>query len=443
MALGHTTSGFHQRKPSLTSACPPVSTVPPKDKKQLAKRPWHIRWPVLRLIAYCYVLFSVGVATVHLFSLYQQIYPSSAADALFPLHSAANASLNDIPHSLWLSKIFNKAGPKFDHIRPYWFSCSEITDAETLSLATVLTPEDWPHLAELASLWRGPISATLQIPSSSVNATIEQLERLRQAYDADEYLSKYVDIHLVIRPHVTPAWSLGGRQEARNLARLFSRTEFVAHLPVKTRYLTDLSQAVQEYESLLRNGDVLVVPSFVNRGNNNNNLGGPWPEDKIALISLVDQGKMGLQDYHWRLNEGPTSYMEWRMATEPYLVTEYDYHYGPTYIATRNRHPWCEERFEDQLSACVYSMFLAGADLWVLPEDYIIREIEPEYALTSEEQAMQDRAYKNYRIELCVFYARQFNLDQLLDEDRASHIKQECAKVLGSLRKAKMIDEDK
>ena len=47
--------------------------------------------------------------------------------------------------------------------------------------------------------------------------------------------------------------------------------------------------------------------------------------------------------------------------------------------------------------------------------------------------------YKNYRIEQCVFYARQFDQAGIFDTDRAKHVQEECAKSLGSLRKEKII----
>lgn len=46
----------------------------------------------------------------------------------------------------------------------------------------------------------------------------------------------------------------------------------------------------------------------------------------------------------------------------------------------------CEERFMDEPSACLYSTYLNGANLWVLPNDYIVRTgQEPENKLTKDE----------------------------------------------------------
>lgn len=46
----------------------------------------------------------------------------------------------------------------------------------------------------------------------------------------------------------------------------------------------------------------------------------------------------------------------------------------------------CDERFSDEPSACLYAIYLNGADLWVLPQDYTVRTgQEPENMLTQEE----------------------------------------------------------
>lgn len=54
---------------------------------------------------------------------------------------------------------------------------------------------------------------------------------------------------------------------------------------------------------------------------------------------------------------------------------------------------------------------------------------------------MQLQLYKNFRIEQCVFYARQFDQQGLFETERAKHVQQECAKSLGDLKKEKMIGQ--
>lgn len=56
----------------------------------------------------------------------------------------------------------------------------------------------------------------------------------------------------------------------------------------------------------------------------------------------------------------------------------------------------CEERFADEASSCIYSIYLSGADLWVLPNDFIVRTgQEPENKLTAEEVCTSPRQKKD------------------------------------------------
>jgi hypothetical protein len=225
----------------------------------------------------------------------------------------------------------------------------------------------------------GPISATLLVPSTENldnELAIQQLTDIRHNYETTIALKRHVDIHLVLQPGgLTEQGDIiatGGYQEARNLARLFSRTEFVALLPVTTIWFTELADSIKHYLNLLRRGDLLIVPTFgfPNYDGVNTDY---WPTDKQSMIEWVDEGQMGLLDYNYELNNGPTQYATWKEAKEPYLVPNYDFNYAPIFISTRLNHPWCEERFEDHLSSCIYTKYLAGANLWVLPNDYAIR----------------------------------------------------------------------
>ncbi|KAI9018516.1 hypothetical protein CLU79DRAFT_760665 [Phycomyces nitens] len=341
--------------------------------------------------------------------------------------------------------MLSKSLIKSEHIRPYWFLAESTPAPDALTLATVMTLDEWADLVHIANLWKGPISVTLQVPTEvglSPSAVVGRLLRIKDEYEAEAILKAHVDIHLVLRPTQENQPSLGGFQEARNMARLFSRSEFVVHVPIKTQWISDLAKTVQTYSSLLRDGDILVVPTFAFPVQDHIPQDVDWPLDKETLVDQVEEGRIGLLDYHWGLNEGPTSYEEWQGADIPYLVSDYDYHYGPVYVSTRKGHPWCEERFEDALPACIYSAYLAGADLWVLPNDYILRTgQEPENSLSGEARKIQLQLYKNYRIEQCVFYARKFDQSQEFESDRSSHIKQECTKVIGSLKKQDMISK--
>jgi len=192
----------------------------------------------------------------------------------------------------------------------------------------------------------GPISATLLVPSTeNINheLSIQQLTDIRNEYETTIALKRHVDIHLVLQPGgLTESGQViatGGYQEARNLARLFSRTNYVALVPVATLWMTDIAQSFKSHLHLLQAGDLLVIPTF-GFPNYEGVDTKSWPMDKQSMIEWVEGGDMGLLDYNYELNNGPTSYSTWKDAKEPYLVPNYDYNYGPIFISTKLNHPW-------------------------------------------------------------------------------------------------------
>lgn len=248
--------------------------------------------------------------------------------------------------------------------------------------------------AHCIAIMLGPISATLLIPAYTggglgSGTIVQHLSRLRRDYETQTMLSQHVDLHIVVRPNRQDAHGdtiHGGYQDGRNLARLFSRTNVIAYMPVTALWMTDFSAAASKYAHYLNQGDVLIVPTlaFPRR-----KMEDTWPTSKQEAKDWVDQQRMGLADFHWNLNKGPTAVDLWREATEPYQLPKYDYHYSPVYMTTKEGHPWCEERFADEPAACLYSTYLAGSDLWVLPDDFIVRTgQEPENQLTFEEVSL-------------------------------------------------------
>ncbi|KAI9483372.1 MAG: hypothetical protein EXX96DRAFT_140394 [Benjaminiella poitrasii] len=333
-------------------------------------------------------------------------------------------------------------------IRPYWFTASiKPARDDSLTLITVVELRDLNHLIKLAELYQSSISATLLVPSENIHDeyAIQQLTKVRQMYETTVALRRHVDIHLVLQPSIQSlsenATFTGGYQEARNLARLFSRTDYIALVPVSILWMTDIQRSFRHHLHLLQEGHLLIIPTFgfpyynVDDEIDHDTL----PRDKQTTVEWVEEGKMGLLDYHYELNNGPTSYSTWKEAREPYIVPTYDYQYGPIFISSKTNHPWCEERFEDNMASCLYTTYLAGADLWILPNDYVIRTgHEPADTLyTPQQRKIHNRLAKRYRMEQCVFYARQF--DQYGTFDKAHHVKQECSKALLSLQKEKMI----
>lgn len=111
-----------------------------------------------------------------------------------------------------------------------------------------------------------------------------------------------------------------------------------------------------------------------------------WPRRKPDLLSLSSQDKtttgdadptkvLALYDRGWAKNAGPTNMLLWSMASSPtnlsyYHITEYDLRYAPSVIIGKDRQPWCMERFSDERAVCTYQMYLAGAKIWVLPDEW-------------------------------------------------------------------------
>ncbi|KAI7886103.1 hypothetical protein K492DRAFT_178273 [Lichtheimia hyalospora FSU 10163] len=485
------TARSRNRAPSLSTACPPAGVARPvtsgnrvthvgadplHNASQLCKRLFRLR--ITRLLAWGYLAISMIVFTLHLPSLtskynQQQHSVSSSKPGLKTtallqnvnsqtlISSSSHAStspIDELSYPLRLSKMFSKSMGRMDHLRPHWFSAIVDPDPQSLTVATVLTMDEWPYLIRLAEQWNGPISAALQIPTDGTNlgsgTMLQHLSSIRRHYDTNPALARNVDLHLIARPTSGNDGRIRtGQQDARNLARLFARSRYVAHIPVTTLWMTDLTAATSTYLDRLDAGDLLIVPTFAFPKTSSRKIATiavgmeeeyHWPTTKAEMVEWVDDDRMGILDYHWNLNKGPTSYTLWREAAEPYLLPTYDYHYSPVYIATRDDHPWCEERFMDEPSACLYSTYLNGANFWVLPNDYIVRTgQEPENKLTKDERILQVKLYKNYRIEQCVFYARQFDQVGTFSTKQSDHVQQECAKELGSLRRQKMISSSK
>ena len=138
-----------------------------------------------------------------------------------------------------------------------------------------------------------------------------------------------------------------------------------------------------------------------------------WPKKKATLVglasahppaSVVGPGEappsspvFALWDQAWDPNRGPSNWALWRKGSlDPrlaesaeqgggaglginggigggqsiYKVVDYELHYAPNVVISRDAQPWCTERFDLNKAACVYQMFLSGAGMWVLPDEW-------------------------------------------------------------------------
>lgn len=201
-----------------------------------------------------------------------------------------------------------------------------------------------------------------------------------------------------------------------------------------------------------------------------------WPSDKKSLDGLAAshpppsllpehlQGAEGpiftLFDRRWEAGKGPTSFSKWKAAQYEagkhtnedhstdspttsngfYEVIDYDLHYAPSLVIGRDRQPWCTERFEYNRAACIYQMYLQGANKWVLPTSwaYTVEQTdkhapkEPKNDAEKLKSAVQSRLYTKFFSEACMHYGRAFLSNDLWDSERAQHLRYSCARVLNS-----------
>ncbi|KAI8093470.1 uncharacterized protein BX664DRAFT_364963 [Halteromyces radiatus] len=331
-------------------------------------------------------------------------------------------------HGLKMSKLFAKANyQSAESIKPFWLKASEIPLHDDITLITVITPDTWTELERLVDYWKGPISATLH-----TNKDENTMTTLREKYNNHAELLKRVDIHLSESPQAGIS-VLVPRNAERNVARLFAQTEYVMEMPSNMVPATDLRRTLNTnkgmFENLLRDGDVLVVPTF----------GFPeqestvykLPFSKSRLLELVDDDNMFLLDKHWKPNTGPTDLDLWKTATTLYPVSRYDFHYEPIVIESKTIQPWCAERFLDSRPACLFSTYLSGGDFWVLPDDYVVELPETEKNNLSDfDHVIENRLYAKFYWEQCVHHARQLDALGLWKGKRSEHIRTQCSRVI-------------
>ncbi|RUP47785.1 hypothetical protein BC936DRAFT_145335 [Jimgerdemannia flammicorona] len=247
-------------------------------------------------------------------------------------------------------------------------------------------------------------------------------------------LKRHADIHLIITPPPPRAVSLAHNLD-RNLARLFARTEFILFTTPDMVPATDIRQTIRThsktFHSRLRQGDLFVLPTFVYTADPVADQRAAIPTAKTTIVDLVAGGQMGLWDSHWKINTGPTCYEQWKDAESVYPVEEYEFHYEPVVVASRDGSFWCPERFMENKAACLYGTYLSGGEFWVLPDDYVVKVSEAkEPELSNFESTIANRMYNKFHWELCMHFARQLDSLGLWDTPRAKHAKVQCARVL-------------
>lgn len=216
----------------------------------------------------------------------------------------------------------------------------------------------------------GHISAFIHIEQDDT----ESIEKIKQEYLNTPDLYKNVDLHLAQIPGEKLS-VLFPRNAERNLARLLAPTDYIMDLPPHVIPATDLRYTLEinkdSIDQLLRSGDILALPTFQFKSMEatRNDI----PYDKNKLIIALGEDKLFLDDKHWKQNEGPTDLEKWMDAESLYSIEKYEFHYEPVIIESKTIQPWCSERFLDSRAACLFSSYLQGNEIWVLPTDYMIQ----------------------------------------------------------------------
>lgn len=277
-----------------------------------------------------------------------------------------------IPEQQLLSKVFSDAmGP--GKVIPYYFKATDTFDSEDISIATLVTHNRFPVLSRLATRYKGPISAAIHVNDDHEKHTI--LNDLHSMYQANPDMARFVDIHLIVDKFDRQfnMW--------RNAAKLFARTEYIMMLDVDFHLCTDFRQSLKRHTEVmdkLRQGKgAVVIPAFEFIVEQDGEDWRTFPTEKNDLMTIVQQGKIDMFHLGWTRGHGSTNYSKWYESSQPYKVTDYNYSYEPYVIYKKEGSPWCDERFIGygaNKAACLYEIYLAGIDYWVLPDDFLIHQ---------------------------------------------------------------------
>ncbi|KAG2174634.1 hypothetical protein INT44_006898 [Umbelopsis vinacea] len=383
----------------------------------------------------------------------------------------AYSVVDDMTMAMRFSKMFSKSLPgTIEYTKPYWQRAHVTPTPHDISLTTWVTDKNYDQLIRIAQMWNGPMSITLHIESKAPTTspeTLDMLDQIRLDLQKESSIVQYADIHLLVTPPSYSGALALSRNSDRNFARLFARTEFICYLPIDLVPATELRDTLERnfdsFAARLRAGDVFVVPTFAyitaeqvaspeadwaeqaaeDDGEPENVEKEQFmtlvheetfiPRTKSRLLHLVETGAMGVEDRHWPIGSGPTDFNKWKNAEKLFAVEDYEFHYEPVVIESRNVQPWCSERFAENGAACLYATYLTGANFWILPHDFVVRIKEQQQTwLSSTETVIQNRLYAKFVWELCVHHARMLDAEGLWNTDKSRHAKSSCSRVINS-----------
>lgn len=339
--------------------------------------------------------------------------------------------LTEMTHGLRMHKLFSKS--YYDaakQIQPFWLKAKTVPENDEVTVITTATADTWDNLVQLTAYWEGPISAIVHVEEEDT----ETIARIQRDYEVTPELYRNVDIHLAQIPGDKLS-VLFPRNAERNLARLLAQTDYIMDIPAGVIPATDLRRTLElnkdKIDELLRAGDILALPTFNFKQTVATRDDVPYEKDQ--LIILLGEQKMYLDDKHWKENEGPTDLEKWMDAETLYAIEKYEFHYEPVVIESKTIQPWCSERFLDSRAACIFSSYLQGNEIYVLPFDFMVqmpKTEEQQEEVTDFDNVVENRIYAKFYWEQCVHHARQLDALGLWKTSRSQHIRSQCSRVI-------------
>ncbi|RCH80445.1 hypothetical protein CU098_003973 [Rhizopus stolonifer] len=333
-----------------------------------------------------------------------------------------------IAEQLVKSKIFSSS-MGLDNVTPYYFKASHIMKAQDITLATLVTRNRFHVLSRLATNYQGPISAAIHVLDD--DEKLITMKELGKIYISNPDMQKFVDVHLIIDKYDRQfnMW--------RNIAKLFTRTDYLMMLDVDFHLCTDFRKTIfndPKLTNMLASGKTaIVVPAFEYLNQKDGMDWRTFPTKKSQVIKQVKSNKLDSFHSSWVSGHGATNYTYWYTATEMYPVTQYEYSYEPYIIYKKEGTPWCDERFIGygaNKAACLYEIFISGVDYWVLPNDFLIHQSH-KYANhdRTRERVHNKSLYDSFRTEICLRYSRKYVIEDTWYTPAADNMKKVCTDI--------------
>jgi hypothetical protein len=291
-----------------------------------------------------------------------------------------------IGNPLLQSKLFPLAKRPFN-LQPFYHRAQVEVNDDEITLCTHLDTLRIQRLPPMAQDWRAPISVIVHLhPDESRLALDKILE--------DKDVKQFVDVHLLV-DGVDRQLNLW-----RNIARMLSRSRYILQVD------GDFSPTrnIQKQRKLLSRLDsekiMFVLPAF-EFVKNHTHLRNPTTKQEL----LGMRQKLQTFHYDWPRAHSPSDYQKWTTATEPYPVTQYNYHYEPYAVMLQTGPPWCDERFIGygaNKAACFYDAHLMNYKFIVLPNDFVVH-VDHAYSIERGiERKVNRRFYEVFRDERCL-----------------------------------------